>query len=157
VTVLRSFRDAISNWFNAIEEGVGKRGSTFTDIDAVSHDLDTSRFLFREFKHKDEALHKAQKWVLRDLANLPRCTVWFVRKIDSDHVGWARFGSGQPDEKTITVTEYRALLAAWWRNEPEPVVDVAACVQCGRDSCEGHDEKPDVVPLGELTAKNIPW
>lgn len=117
MTYLRKFPDAISNYFHEIELGVGKRGSTFTDVDAVSHDGETRRFLFREFKQDGEALCKAQRWVLSDLACLPGCTVWFVRRLDSGLIGWAQFGSGRP-EVPITVTEYRRLLACWWNAEP---------------------------------------
>lgn len=117
VTQLRKFRDSISNYFDDIERGVGKRGSTFTDIDAVSHDKDTRRFLFREFKCDGEPLNKAQRWTLTELAGLPRCTVWFVRRIDGGLIGWAQFGSGKP-VVAITETEYRRLLACWWAEQP---------------------------------------
>ena len=96
MTQLRKHRDAISNYFDQIERGIGKRGSTFTDVDAVSHDGDTRRFLFREFKQDGERLDPAQRWVLRELAHLPGCTVWFVRKRDDGRIGWAVFGSGRP-------------------------------------------------------------
>jgi len=116
MTQLRKFRDAVSNYFDDIERGIGKRGSTFTDVDAVSHDMDTKRFLFREFKVQGEELSTAQRWVLRDLAELPRCTVWFVRRLDNHMLGWAQFGSGRYEE-TITVDEYRRRLAQWWAGE----------------------------------------
>jgi hypothetical protein len=116
MTQLRKFRDAISNYFDDLERGIGPRGSTFTDVDAVSHDAPTKRFLFREFKHDGEDLSKAQVWTLRELATLPGCTVWFVRRRDDGWIGFAVFGSGQAEE-AITVEEYRRRLAAWWTNE----------------------------------------
>ena len=128
MTQLRKFRDSISNYFDEIERGIGKRGSTFTDVDAVSHDKDTGRFLFREFKEAQEPLHKAQVWVLRDLATLPRCTVWMVRRIDHQHIGLGVFGSGRPEER-ITVDEYRRRLAAWWHGPEAAVVDVSTPVE----------------------------
>lgn len=118
MTQLRKFRDSISNYFDEIERGVGHRGSTFTDVDAVSHDAPTRRFLFREFKEDGEPLDKAQLWTLRELAELPRCTVWFVRRRDDGLIGWAAFGSGKT-ECAITVEQYRDRLQRWWNNEKE--------------------------------------
>lgn len=117
MTQLRKFRDSISNYFDEIERGIGKRGSTFTDVDAITHDMDTHRFLFREFKQPHERLDKAQRWVLRDLANLPRCTVWFLRRMDGGLIGFGQFGSGRPEE-VITEDEYRDRLRRWWNAEP---------------------------------------
>lgn len=123
MTQLRKFRDSISNYFDEIERGVGHRGSTFTDVDAVSHDAQTRRFLFREFKEDGEALDKAQAWTLRELAGLPRCTVWFVRRRDDGLIGFAVFGEGQP-EREITVAEYRARLLRWWNNQAQEAAPV---------------------------------
>ena len=117
MTQLRKHRDAISNYFDQLERGIGKRGSTFTDVDAVSHDGDTRRFLFREFKQDGERLDPAQRWVLRELAHLPGCTVWFVRKRDDGRIGWAVFGSGRR-EAAITEADYRRRLQGWWDNQP---------------------------------------
>ncbi len=120
MTQLRKYRDSISNYFDEVERGVGKRGSSFTDVDAISHDKDTHRFLFREFKHKDEPLDPAQRWVLADLAHLPGCTVWFVRRLGRGLIGWARFGSGKCEE-TITEGEYRRRLHCWWYADARPL------------------------------------
>src|SRR4249920_812118 len=83
MTQLRCNPASISNYFDDLIRGIGKRVSTFTDIDAVTHDLDTKRFLFQEFKHEGEALCTAQRWVLNDLAHMPRCTVWIARVLDT--------------------------------------------------------------------------
>lgn len=146
VTQLRKFRDAVSNYFDEIERGIGKRGSTFTDVDAVSHDKDTGRFLFREFKIDGEPLTRAQRWTLSELATLPRCTVWFVRRRDDGRIGWALFGSGR-QEIVISVEEYRARLQCWWNSRAyiEPVAVVLA---------------PDVEDLDDatlITADDINW
>lgn len=117
MTQLRKYPHAISNFFDEIEKGLGKRGSTFTDIDGISHDKDTKRFLFREFKQPNERLHPAQRMVLRDLAGLPRCTVWFLRRLRDGRIGFAQFGSGRLEE-AITVEEYRARVRRWWNDEP---------------------------------------
>jgi hypothetical protein len=104
---------AISNYFDDLSRGIGKRGSSFTDIDAISHDKDTGRFLFQEFKNPREHLHPAQRLVLRELAYLPRCTVWFVRRLGENQIGWAQFGSGCR-ERVISEAEYQELLRRWW-------------------------------------------
>lgn len=117
MTQLRKFRDDISNYFDDLERGVGKRGSTFTDIDAVTHDYETRRFLFREFKREGEPLDKAQRWVLSALAGLVNCEVWFVRRLENGLISWARFGSNVR-AVVITPSEYRRLLACWWQSEP---------------------------------------
>ncbi len=142
MTQLRKFRDSISNYFDEIERGIGKRGSTFTDIDACSHDLDTHRFLFREFKQPGEGLDKAQRWILRDLANLPGCTVWFLRRLDLDRIDFGHFGSGRRAE-VINVFEYRRRLACWWANEDYRTVPI-------------HDTPPDPTDTGRmLSAEEI--
>lgn len=86
------------------------------DVDAVSHDGATGRFLFQEFKEPHEPLSAAQRMVLRDLAGLPRCEVWFVRRI-GDQIGWMRVGLARP-EQVISVREYQERFRRWWRNEP---------------------------------------
>ena len=116
MTQLRKFRDNVSNYFDEIERGIGKRGSSFMDVDAVSHDGDTGRFLFREFKIEGEPLHEAQEWVLRELARLPRCTVWLVRKRADGMIGWASIGADWkvPPEEPLTVRQYQHRLEWWW-------------------------------------------
>lgn len=130
MTQLRKFPQSISNYFDDVERGIGKRGSTFTDVDAVSHDLDTKRFLFREFKQPDEPLRDAQRWVLRDLAGLPRCTVWLVRRMGDGLIGWVQFGVGQTIEETITEAEYCRRLFAWWYAAPVPEQQRLFCREC---------------------------
>lgn len=129
----------ISNYFDEIERGIGKRGSTFSDVDGVSHDLDTNRFLFREFKQKDEALTKGQRWLLSALAPLPGCSVWFLRRLGDGLIGWAVFGTGKLEE-VITEAEYQERLRRWWLNVP--VTPPARSAPCG------------FVPP---TAADIPW
>lgn len=117
MTVLRKDPGAISNYFNQLLDGLGKRGSSFMDVDAVSHDKDTGRFLFQEFKQPGEPLHPAQQMVLRELAGLPRCTVWFVRRLDRGCVGWVQYGDVRAEE-LLSEQEYQARFQRWWNNEP---------------------------------------
>lgn len=126
MTQLRKHRDAISNYFDELESGIGKRGSSFTDIDGVSHDGDTDCFLIREFKLKDELLDKAQRRTLQALARLPNCTVWFCRKLPHGRIAFGQFGSGRRAE-VISEDEYRHRVSCWWNGvDPAstPVSDV---------------------------------
>lgn len=152
MTQLRNNPASISNYFDEIERGVGKRGSTFTDIDGVSHDLDTHRFLFREFKQPGEPLNKAQRWTLADLATLPRCTVWFLRRLGNDVIGFGHFQSGRREEQ-ITVTEYRRRLRCWWNDEPY-WPPPSACPTCAAPMLAPEET---FCTSAELTADDIPW
>jgi hypothetical protein len=116
MTQLRSNPAAISNYFDDLIRGIGKRGSTFTDIDAVTHDLDTKRFLFQEFKHEGEALCTAQRWVLNDLADLPRCTVWVARVLDTTPLTSIELEIVGHGTRIVTEHGYRCLFAHWWTN-----------------------------------------
>jgi RimJ/RimL family protein N-acetyltransferase len=113
VTQYRKYPDALSNYFEQIERGCGKRNSTFTNIDAVSHDLDTNRFLFREFKNSCEPLTKGQRWTLEALAHLPGCTVWIVRLAGPGEIGFEHVTRQRPEE-VITIPEYRRRVHGWW-------------------------------------------
>jgi len=123
VTLLRKHRDAISNYFHEVELGIGKRNSSFTDIDGVSHDRDTERFLFREFKQENEPLDKAQREALQALARLENFTVWLLRKLADRQIGFGQFGSGKIEE-AISEDEYRRRLKCWWRNVDPALPDV---------------------------------
>jgi hypothetical protein len=115
VTQLRADKHAISNYFDELLRGLGKRGSSFMDLDAVTHDKDTKRFLFQEFKQPEEPLHPATAMVLRDLAGLERCTVWFVRRLPQRRIGWMEYRAGAPQvEEIISEAEYQARYRAWW-------------------------------------------
>ena len=117
MTQLRKFPDDISNYFDEIEKGIGKRGSSFSNLDAVSHDGDKpERFLFREFKHESEDLDPAQKWALEGLARLPRCTVLVIRKLNSGIIELSVFmpKRNKWHKKTITVSEYQSKIKHWW-------------------------------------------
>jgi hypothetical protein len=142
MTQLLNNPDAISNYFDRLLSGLGKRGSSFMNVDAVSHDLDTHRFLFQEFKQPGEALHPAQRMVLRELAGLPRCTVWFVRRAGMGRIGWAQFGSNRL-ELLITEKEYQRIYQAWWDNVPT--------IACGIEALTPTDDGRMV------SAAEIPW
>jgi hypothetical protein len=114
MSVLRSNPAAISNYFDALIRGLGKRGSTFTDCDAITHDLDTKRFLFQEFKREGEPLCMAQRWVLNDLADLPGCTVWIARVLGPNAIELEIVGNG--GARVVSEAGYRRHYAHWWTN-----------------------------------------
>jgi hypothetical protein len=135
VTQLRRDPSAISNYFDDVLRGVGHRGSSFTDLDACTHDEATGRFLFQEFKNEGEALNKGQKRLLLGLARLDYLTVWCVRRLPGDRVQWYDVAKSTEVE-TISIAEYRERFRLWWENAPyEPVP----------------------VTYAELTADDISW
>ena len=113
MTQRRNHFDAVSNYFDDIERGIGKRGSSFTDIDGMSHDRDGDRFLFREFKTNGEQMDIHQYEALKALARLPKCTVWFLRKLGDGKIRFGAIGSNEPGE-IISEEEYKQRLRKWW-------------------------------------------
>jgi hypothetical protein len=116
MTQLRRCKCGISNYFDTVLAGIGHRGSSFSDIDAVSHDGKTGRFLLQEFKREGEPLDPAQHWMLQELAALPRhFTVWHVVKRDDGQIGFAVFSHAL---EVIPVQEYQRRFQCWWNNVP---------------------------------------
>ncbi len=127
MTIYRKDPDAVSNWFNAQLEGLGHRGSSFTDVDSVvisalTHDGSSRRFLFQEFKRPNEEISTGQWWALADLARQPNTTVWAVRQCEGlSEVEltsfWAVPKAGLLVAEVIPVDDYRQRYADWW-NQP---------------------------------------
>ncbi len=114
MTVLRANKGAISNYFDRLLQGLGQRGSSFTDLDAVTHDGATGRCLIQEFKRTGEPLPTGQRQTLEWLARQPRFTVWLViRGRDDASLQWADARRLTMLE-TITVDEYRHRFRRWW-------------------------------------------
>jgi len=118
VTQHRNDPGRISNYFDKVLAGIGHRGSSFMDVDAVTHDGGTKRWLIQEFKHEGEPLDKAQHWMLKDLATLPKWfTVWVVVRRHDGQIGFAEYKPGQRVEAvTISVDEYQDRFRSWWSN-----------------------------------------
>lgn len=118
MTVLRRDLGATSSYFNRLLSGLGARGSSFTDVDAVdlfvSHDGATSRLLVQEFKAVNEAVSKGQWRTLAWLASRPSITVWCVRRTaDEGVVEW--MDVAEPSSKCLMdVSEYQGRFARWW-------------------------------------------
>lgn len=117
MTTVRRCKCGTSNYFDRVLRGIGKRGSSFTDVDAMTHDRHTHRFLAQEFKHDGEEVPTSQHWMLKDLAKIPdHFTVWQVVARSDGRFGFAvyrRDGTLSTPE-TISADEYRARFHAWW-------------------------------------------
>lgn len=124
MTQLRRDPKAISNYFDELLHGIGHRGSSFTDIDAITHDEKTGRFLVQEFKQNTERLSKGQYWMLRGLAKIPtHFTVWLVRRLEDGRVDWADARDAAGTRRELSVEEYRAKFQEWWdQGDVAPVV-----------------------------------
>lgn len=105
----------ISNELDAIEHGIGHRGSSFMDFDAVSHDGPTHRWLVRELKRPGEALDPATRIALLDLALEQRWTVWYLQLWSSGEIAWADMRAPESID-VISKDEYRQRLRDWWDN-----------------------------------------
>lgn len=103
----------VSNYFDALMAGIGKRGSTFSDVDAITHDKDGDRYLFQEFKRAGEPMSKGQKRLLAGLKRRDFATVWCVRMRDDGQLDWFDVGVSKAIE-VISEGEYRRRVAAWW-------------------------------------------
>ena len=135
----------VSNYFDALMAGIGKRGSTFSDVDAITHDSDGDRYLFQEFKREGEQMSLGQKRLLAGLKRREFATVWCVRMRGDGRVDWFDVGVSRHVE-TITEGEYRRRVAAWW-GVPLPEDDAMP---------EGR-ELGDTRPLTAITAADIRW
>lgn len=127
MTQLRRVPSSISNFFDRLLTGIGHRGSSFTDVDALTHDEATDRFLFQEFKNAGEALNRGQARLLKGLARRDFATVWCVRRLSDDTVEWCDVATRE--HAILTAEEYRSKFRAWWANEkrqtvsPPPIPD----------------------------------
>lgn len=122
MTIRRNDPDRLSNYFNALIDGIGHRGSSFTDVDACTHDEATDRFLFQEFKGPDERLNRGQSRLLKGLSRKDYVTVWCVRKRADGQLDWCDVATRT--RHTISTAEYKARFRRWWSNVPvicEPV------------------------------------
>lgn len=115
MTFRRNDPDAISNYFDALLHGIGHRGSSFTDVDAVTHDEATDRFLFQEFKRDGEPLSTGQKRFLKALARKDFFTVWCVRRRSDGLLDWCDVALRSAE--VITTDEYRDRFRRWWNRE----------------------------------------
>lgn len=87
------------------------------DIDAISHDYKTRRFLVRELKRPNEALDPATRLLLEDLALEPRFTVWYLQLWSNGTIAWADMRRPELTLDVVTPFQYREeLLRPWWEN-----------------------------------------
>lgn len=120
--------DPISNHFDRILDGLGRRGSSFSNVDAVTHNRDSRHFLFQEFKGPWEEFPNGQHELIEALAALPHVSAWCVRLLeDKNLVAWWDLGSGSKD--IITIEEYRWRFKGWWDLPEEPQISVVTTAQ----------------------------
>lgn len=117
MTQLRHCKCALANALDKILRGVGLRGSSFSDLDAIAHDESTHRFLVIEYKRPTEKLSEGQRILLMDLALESRFTVWFVVFMNDGSFGWIDMAWYRQDAiQVITAEELAERTAAWWVN-----------------------------------------
>lgn len=122
MTQLRRNASSISNYFDSLFDGVGHRGSSFSDCDWIAHDGRTQRFLVMEFKGPQEPnISLGQRRMLGGLALIPRFTVWALRVLDGGMIRFLCVPRGVKDRwsdhiEEITGDECRERYAAWWDN-----------------------------------------
>ena len=115
--------EILSNFFDDALKGIGKRGSTFADADAVTHDMDGDRFLFQEFKRDGEEIGKGQDLLLRGLSRRDFITVWAVKRMNDGSLKWRDYALQRTE--FISVAEYQRRFAGWWACNWPGVLDDA--------------------------------
>ncbi len=121
--------DRLSNYFDRLLEGIGHRGSSFTDLDllnsdgcgcipfrlsAITHDGRTERFIIQEFKYEGETISRGQRRTLIGLARKPDFTVWIVIKRDDGLLDFCDVATDRSE--TISTDEYKSRFKDWWEN-----------------------------------------
>lgn len=116
MTQRRNDPDRLSNHFDSLYRDIGHRGSSFTDLDAITHDARTGRFLVQEFKWLGEPSLPGQRRLLLALADLPNFTVWVcVKRSDDASYAWADYRRLDSID-VVTADEMRRRFEAWWNN-----------------------------------------
>lgn len=139
MTQRRNDPDRLSNYFDGLLRGIGHRGSSFTDVDALTHDERTDRYLFQEFKREDEPLNRAQWRAFTGLARKDYITVWCVRKRKDGRLDWCDVA--MRSKETISIEDYRRRFKCWWDDIPIASVGV-------------NGSEPPVI-LGEMSDEDM--
>ena len=134
MTQYRNDRGRESNWLDEWEQGIGHRGSSFTDIDAVTHDEHTQRYLYRELKGPYEPpINRGQWRFLQAKAKEARTTCWYLRRRLDGRINWYDFSTHE--RAVFSREEYRARFRAWWNPRPLTATSIdRALEQVGRDA-----------------------
>lgn len=119
MTQYRRDPDRISNFFDTLFQGIGHRGSSFMDIDALVHDVRTDRLLLMEFKWDGNRIPTGQALALRAVARKPDWTVWCLYRLADDRV--RAYELVDDAITTLTPVEARTWLAGWWANRYVPL------------------------------------
>lgn len=134
----------ISNYFDRLLEGIGHRGSSFTDVDAATHDEKSGRWLFQEFKGTDEELNRGQAKHLKALARKDYLTVWCVRRRADGLLDWCDVRSRTL--VVITEQEYQRLFQCWWNR-------ASIIARCTNASPTARRKEATAI----ITAEDIDW
>lgn len=116
---------SIRNWHDRLVQGIGHRGSSFSDLDVIevspmliTHDRATNRALIVELKHQNERMKASQEETLRWLATLPWFTAWLVIQREDGTIGWYDFRDSEAIAPArLSVAAFRDLYAQWWRHD----------------------------------------
>lgn len=116
MTKYRKNPEDISNHIDDVLDGIGARGSSFTDVDRLTmvHNgtAKPPRFLLQELKWGGEECDSSKRWLLRDAARIPHVDAWLTRVIDSNTIEVTVYPSSEP--RQLSNKEYRELFADWW-------------------------------------------
>jgi hypothetical protein len=125
MTTLRRNAADISNYFDRLTQGIGHRGSSFTDVDrlCITHDLGRGRALFQEFKHEGEQLPIGQRRALEWLATQPALSVWLVTKRKDGNVALLDFRARQ--QIVLTESDYQRRFRQWWEGAARAIAQEA--------------------------------
>jgi hypothetical protein len=123
MTQLRRDPGHIGNWFERLYDGIGFRGSSFSDVDkidldAITHDQGPPchRYLIQEYKHEGEQVGNGQAILLRALAREERVTVFQCELVrDLEHIWWTDLL--YPESRAlITCEQLRQRYEDWWHD-----------------------------------------
>lgn len=131
MTVRRNNANATSNYFDALMQGIGHRGSSFMDLDNtalyVTQDKETGRALVQEFKREGEPqMSSGQRICLEWLARRPGFTVWVCVKRNDGRIGFTHIG--RTNELVLSETQYQQRVRAWWQQVAIDLGPAAAAV-----------------------------
>jgi hypothetical protein len=141
MTQYRKDPDATSNWFDRLFDGIGHRGSSFSDIDGYIHDARTDRILLMEFKWHGNVIPKGQAMGLRSFARRDGIIVWCLKRLPDDRVK-ALDLSHEEFVATIDGAQAQHWLKLWWDNRTVTLRELASgdARHSGVQACRHKDE-----------------
>jgi hypothetical protein len=117
MTAFRADPDGPENFFDRLFSGIGHRGSSFTDVDGLSHDVASNRFLMFEYKRPFEKMSKGQQMALFAFSALPGCEFWGIRRTGEFFDVIVCQSGRQTWRGTIGWDALRSMYRGWWDGE----------------------------------------